>query len=271
MITRYAFIALLFSGTALAQAPALPTAEDAWEDWYTIELIVFEQSAAGRGVPPPSVSAPDYSSAVELEEVFAAQAADPAPNPVQRPPASGLLSVPKNKYQLANVYGYLKRSAAYRPLIHLAWTQGLGPFDDMPPVRLAGGAVLVTRMPNVFNQSMIGNNPSPDNPGWPQPVKIQEVTGSAVFSMGNQPQLTLDLVLRTEPHFNPLRAASPARGNDEERFNIWHLREHRAMEPGSLHYFDHRRFGVIATVTPYVPAADQLDAAEPTSASTPDR
>lgn len=167
-MTRYdikilGWIGLLLCPAAFAATPALETHEDRW---YQVELILFKH--LDDQDPKESEQWPDLTGAklpadvLELSEIpppppatesAEALPATPSPAPVwqatsgtqtEAPGTEAPLPVayeilPAEEYQLQSVYGSLKRSSRYRPLLHLAWRQITVGDEDTKPVLLYSG------------------------------------------------------------------------------------------------------------------------------------
>lgn len=250
-----------FSPIVAAQGPLLPGADELYEDWYNVELIVFAQNRANHGVPAPGLVEPQISTALELDRLFEEQmrgvaVEEPA---TPRPPSSGFAPLPISERQLTDVYQRLEASSSYQPIVHAGWRQLATPYREARAVRIQGGEILDRRQKQLLDQHTADES-LPANDPWPRVEMITTIDGTAKLSLGNEPQLLLDLIFRTRDTFNPLRNISRAyQSQDEQHFNTWHLREHRAMDTGELQYFDHRRFGVVALVTPWQPVTDNLN------------
>jgi len=145
-------------------------------------------------------------------------------------------------YQLDAIRGGLRNSSGYTVLLHRAWRQ-VG-YD-------AGHAIAYP-----INTRVDSGNYS--------------LQGSVTLVRERYLHLDVDLQLTTEGSTSPARYSAETVGKPAYR-----LHENRRMRSRELHYFDHPRFGMIATVTPYdapedepEPEPDATDA-EPEAADIP--
>jgi len=126
-------------------------------------------------------------------------------------------------YQMNNVVGSLRRSAGYHVILHKAWRQRDSD-TVVIPVNVADGK--------------------------------QQLSGEFSLSRKRYLHFDVDLVLAaanagvTTSYMEPA-ATSPVYVLHEKR---------RIKKSRTLHYFDHPRFGVIATVTPYQSAEEIQEA-----------
>jgi hypothetical protein len=96
---------------------------------YRVEIIVFENlrrdarpEDPGRPPMPPPVTIDDPlgGALVVAEDGSAESAVD---EPAMLEPAAPLFFAPADEFGLAEAWARLRRSSAYRPLLHEAWTQ----------------------------------------------------------------------------------------------------------------------------------------------------
>lgn len=230
-------------------------------DWYTVELLVFQQAAERN--PPPSAepAVPDTSDAVHLQERFEQTAGEdvmagpllPLPNALRFLPA------PEGTGTLDEARVRLERSPRYRPIVRLAWRQRVAAFSDPVPVRVQGGKVLARREPESVEPALLRDA----GPDADRELAIHEVDGTVALVRGRFLHLRLDLVFREQAP-SILARGAPTYGDTGpySAHPTWHIAERREIQPGELQYFDHRRFGVIAVATPWL-------APEPDSESAP--
>lgn len=248
---KYLILTLLLLPALPAAAQSSSDPENA--DWYTVELVVFEQ-ASDRSAPPPDPVVPDTANAVILEERFSRPAAeDVQTGPLlPLPDALRFLPAPDGTLTLDEAYARLERSPRYRPILRMAWRQRVGGLRNPVPVRVQGGEELGrlgsdengTALPAPSIRQGISNTPR----------AIREVDGTIALVRGRYLHLQLDLVFREPGTSLVTRGVAPAYGNagPYARFPTWHIAERREIRPGELQYFDHRRFGVIAVATPWL-------------------
>lgn len=225
-------------------------------DWYTVELIVFEQ-AGDRNVPPPDPVVPDTSGAVLLEERFDERlTGDERTTPLfPLPDALRFLPAPPDTRTLGEARDRLERSPRYRPILRMAWRQRVGAFRDPLPVRVHGGAELGRLPPEAVTATTL-TRPGLEEDGRKaaDPRAIEEVDGTVSLVRGRYLHLNVDLVFREPRGSLVTPGAVPARedAGPYAAYPTWHIAERREIQPDKLQYFDHRRFGVIAVVTPWL-------------------
>lgn len=261
------FILLLIAtATAQAQQPDDPPSAD----WYTVQLLVFEQASERDPPPPADPVVPDTGNAVSLRERLERAAPDDRrPRPMLPLPESlRFLPAPEQSRTLGEVELRLERSPRYRPVVRLAWRQRVAPFSDPVPVRVQGGEELGRLRPKGVEEPLLAE-PGADAGGN---RAITEVDGTVALVRGRYLHLHVDLVFRERARSIISRATITGYGDSGPfaAYPTWHIGERREIRPGELQYFDHRRFGVIAVATPWLapetenqgpegPAADLMD------------
>ena len=124
---------------------------------------------------------------------------------------------PESSYQLGGIVYGLKQSRGYSVLLHTAWRQ---PAYDS---RNAIGYAVDTSVPNGSKRL------------------------SGRINLVRERYLHLDVDLLLSSAYATLSVSDDAGGSP-----VYELRERRRIKKsGTVHYFDHPRFGMIATVTPY--------------------
>jgi len=223
-------LASILAGPAQAQTEAL-------QPRYAVEVIIFEhvdQSRSTQEVPvPPTLFGPG-------------ETANPRPGPMEDNPGEPLsfllldprlgepdfLSLAPGEKVLEPAYRRLERLDAYRPLVHLAWSQQAWPRDAAEALNLAETGLAP--------------------PG---------LSGQLTLYKERYVHLALDLKLGST-------AASLGTATDAPRSSAGNARivESRRLRGEDVQYFDNPRFGAIAQVwkltapeadTP--PAADTAD------------
>jgi len=272
--------------------------EEPAPDYYRIEFIVFrynhQQEPAYRWPGEPDTSAaldlfapptPDDPALGLLDDsrlhqaVFGDAAAHldaldntpvSGPSLVEIAHPAPIQALSDDQMTLNREWQRLERNAAYQPLIHRGWQQIAAPFEDAQAIQIHGGALLVAgqKLTPVFefgNQSTSGI----------EQAAVREIDGTITFERSRYLHLKLDLALHvpiTEaPISNPL--AAPLRDSPDalpanQSYRSYRLLEQRQIKIGSLNYFDHRHFGVIARVEKWEPPKpgeiDPLTAADQT-------
>lgn len=221
-------------------------------DWYTVELLVFEQ-ASGRNPPPPADPVvPDTADAVALQERFERTAAEDvmAGPMLPLPQALRFLPASEDAGTLEEARVRLERSPRYRPIVRLAWRQRVSAFSDPVPVRVQGGEVLARREPESMEPALLREAGRKDD----RELAIHEVDGTVALVRGRYLHLHVDLVFRERAPSILARGPAPTYGDTGpySAFPTWHIAERREIQPGELQYFDHRRFAVIAVAMPWL-------------------
>lgn len=255
---------LTFLLLATLPASAQPLGDRGEAEWFTVEVLVFEQ-ASDRSVPPPEPVIPDTAGAVVLEERFRQSAADDVRSTplFPLPDAVRFLPAPDGARLLEEAQARLERSARYRPILRMAWRQRAGTMSNPMPVRVRGGREIghlppgeaAATLPATVRKGVTG----PDSPD-----AIREVDGTLALVRGRYLHFHADLVFREPDTSLVTRGAAPAfrRASPYSAFPTWHIAERREIEPGQIQYFDHRRFGMIAVAMPWLapePAVEQPD------------
>lgn len=231
-------------------------------DWYTVELLVFEQASQRNPPPPADPAVPDTTDAVDLQEQFEQTAPDDvmAGPLLPLPRALRFLPAPEGAGTLDEARIRLERSPRYRPIVRLAWRQRVAAFSDPVPVRVRGGEVLARREPESVGPALLRETGQDTD----RELAVHEVDGKVALVRGRYLHLHVDLVFRERAPSILARGTAPTYGDTGpySAFPTWHIAERREIQPGELQYFDHRRFGVIAVATPWLTL-------EPDSESTP--
>ena len=209
-----AMLALAISFTALL---AIPTGASARS--FVIEIIVFDD-LSGEGLHtehwPADPGKPSLQDAVELvhsREGGSEQA------------ARAYRLVNRSVFALSDVWASLRRSARYRPFLHVGWRQ---------PGLSHGAARPVHVSPHLGVRRTGGPEPE----GGEHPA----VDGTVKVSLARYLHVDLDLVYsRPGNGENAAPNAIPAR---------FRLVSERRMRSGELHYIDHPLFGVLALIRP---------------------
>lgn len=265
---KHLILTLLLLAALPAAAQSSSDPEDA--DWYTVELVVFEQ-ASDRSAPPPDPVVPDTANAVVLEERFSRSAAeDVQTGPLlPLPDALRFLPAPDGTLTLDEAYARLERSPRYRPILRMAWRQRVGGLRNPVPVRVQGGEELGRLGSDEIETALPASSIRRGVSNTPDSRAIREVDGTVALVRGRFLHLQLDLVFREPGSSLVTRGVAPAYGNagPYARFPTWHIAERREIRPGELQYFDHRRFGVIAVATPWL--VPEKEPAQPDIAANP--
>ncbi len=147
--------------------------------------------------------------------------------------------LPPEEFVLAGAWDRLSRSPDYRPLIHMAWTQPAAPFGEPQPVRIHGGPVVFRqdRDPSFLLMPVVS-----------EPAVVETVDGVVALERGRYLHLRLDLALHQK---NGDRRAHPSDFETQRQAGDYltqRLIERRQITDNTINYFDHKHFGVIASV-----------------------
>ncbi len=264
-------LTLLLGGLPCTQAqitsPETPGEGVDAERRYTVEMIIFEyadnaqaddETYIAETVEPPALEP------LEGELVFTDRQATvdnlaPGSKPsLAEIPLShqiGLSLLEPEQYTMHDIYKKLRTLDAYKPIMHVAWTQTTVEKDLTPPVRLRmlGTAPLrldgyltlyLSRYLHLVVDLALDAEPS-----------AQSYSGSAVPSMDGETQG--GYVYSDKPDLQPSRI----------RYRIF---EDRIFKSGDLRYFDHPKFGVLAKITRHESAnQDANPIADPAAAILP--
>ena len=238
-----AMLALAITFTAVL---AIPTGASARA--FVVEIIVFDDPS-GDGLHaehwPADPGKPPLQDAVELvhsREGGSEQA------------ARAYRLVGRSGFALSGVWDSLRRSARYRPFLHVGWRQPGLSHGAARPVRdcLDGHYVLSVDGTGYFSSSRVhcaqccvgphlGVRRATGGPG-PEGGERPAVDGTVKVSLARYLHVALDLV-----YSRPGNDETAAPNADPARFR---LVSERRMRSGELHYFDHPLFGVLALIRP---------------------
>ena len=207
---RRTFVGAISTLLLGASAPLL-----AADDWYTIEVAIFErlsEAALAEERWPERID--------ESRSGLSFSASDRARVKVLtagRAEASSVVKVSRKSLAYGGLMSRMARSGQFRPLVHMGWRQpGLSKTEAVP-VSVSGAS-----------------SASPE---------ASEVRGTLRLYRSRYLHLEANLVLA-----KPVAAYAPANTNSATRFS---LRESRRMRSGELHYLDHPLFGMLVRVTPF--------------------
>ena len=199
----------------LAAILAMPAG--AADRWYTVEMIVFddpENEHLHAEHWPADPGEPSLQGAVELGHE---RGSDGAAH------AFPLLS--RSQLSLGAVWSSLRRSARYRPFLHLGW-------------RLPGLPRRAARPAHVSLRLGDGGAGAAGRVGGERPA----AHGTVTVSLARYLQVEVDLL-----YHRPENGADVASNTAPTRFR---LVSERRMRSGELHYIDHPLFGVLIRLAP---------------------
>ena len=203
---------------AFALTAMLACTADAAQQWYTVEIIVFDVPG-NEGLHaehwPADPGEPSLEGAVGLTPAF------------EGVPGGGVHAfrlLDRADLSLDRVRSTLRRSARYRPLLHAGWRlPGL-------PRNAARPAYVGTRLAAAGD----GNDPP-------------AVRGTVKVSVARYLHVELDLLYR--------RSGDDVAAAPEGTPTWFRLESERRMRSRELHYIDHPLFGVLVRITPFAPAS----------------
>jgi len=252
----------LAGATASAQQdPAAPAPGTAEPVRYTVEVIIFtyqDASSAGNETftppdPLPDDSFGDPAPGAGLEEgpVFDDRAANASPRPatdgaagsgpLQEIPARARIELERlqpEAFGMQDTWRKLRQLDAYRPILHVAWTQTTHEKMASPalPLRALGDPPLGLDGSISLYQSRFLH------------LDV-DLTLDASGDAGRDSHRTA-----TDRLVNPDATAEGVTGEGETG-GLWlppvryRITEDRIMRDGEVRYFDHPRFGMLARVT----------------------
>ena len=193
-------------------------AADAAQQWYVVEIIVFD-TPGNEGLHaehwPADPGEPSLEGAVALTPGF------------EGAPGGGIHAfrlLDRADLSLDRVRNTLRRSARYRPLLHAGWRLPGLPRNAARPAYIGAGLAAEGN----------GNDPP-------------AVRGTVKVSVARYLHVELDLLYRLS---GADAAAAP------EGTPTWsRLESERRMRSRELHYIDHPLFGVLMRITPSAPAS----------------
>lgn len=206
----------------LALTAMLACTADAAQQWFTVEIVVFDDPrslALHDEHWPPDPGEPSLEGAVELTVPIGEEPDGGVPH------AFRLLD--RSELSLSGAWDALRRSARHRPLLHAGWR--------LPGVR-----------PGAARPAHLGVSlaaPSGGGSGGGPP----SVHGTVKISLVRYLHVEIDLL-----YSRFADGAVAASDGTPARFR---LEAQRRMRSGELHYIDHPLFGVLMRVTPFLTAS----------------
>lgn len=183
---------------------------------YQVEMIIFEHlyPDVDSELWHTGQKLPDLTDSIELG--------------TDHNSSTAFQVLPAHKYILGNIYGALKTSKSYRPLLHIAWQQP---------------ALTSSRAESVHIRKVEG-------------VSEQDNFQDAFVKVDGIVRIRASTFLHADVDlayfFQSVPASQIAVGNvntDPQRANFVRLTESRRMKLNELHYFDHPLFGVVMRVS----------------------
>lgn len=207
-------LALAATFAAMLAIPAVASAR-----WLTVEIVVFDD-LHGEGLHdehwPADPGEPSIEDAVEIVHSPGGEAGGAA---------RAYRLVNRSALALDGIWGSLRRSARYRPFLHVGWRQ-----QGLPPG---------TARPAHVGPHLGDLGAGAAGPGGGERPTVQ---GTVKVSVARYLHVDLDLVYR-----RPGNGEAETPGTAPARFR---LVSERRMRYGELHYFDHPLFGVLMRIRP---------------------
>ena len=207
---------------ALALTAMLACTADAAQQWYTVEIIVFD-TPGGEGLDaehwPADPGEPSLEGAVELT---------PAPGDAPDGGVHAFRLLDRADLSLSGAFRTLRRSARYRPLLHAGWRLPGLPRSAARPAHVG---------PRLGAAAASGSENDPP-----------AVRGTVKVSVARYLHVELDLLYRLS---GDDMAAVP-----EGTPRWFRLESERRMRSRELHYIDHPLFGVLVWITPFQTASE---------------
>lgn len=278
-------------------------AETVEEQWYEIEIIIFENlDQAGisseswpnnPGLPnyndaielmPPQTTTPENSEAINLDNVFSTDSAMPdesaGPAVTEELPAAEpalpepFQMLPNDELNLTAQEIKLSSSEHHYPLLHVAWRQPVLSQEEAKAVHIYSN--MEQAQTDDMQSSLEALAIPPHNefftyqasPDEESPMNV--IDGTIKITRGRYLHLEADILYRVQPEDNNQFNIFGFKKHDEE-LTVFRMQESRRLRSGELHYFDHPLFGMLVMITPYQLPDQQLEEAEtfPLGESTP--
>lgn len=244
MIRLLTIIALLLAFVPLSSA-------ETQDDWYDIELIIFEHKATPGAAAESWIAdpgAPDLGQAIEL-----APPLDIAPHPHPELLSGATVRMPYRKLdaselKLGRLFNRLTVSGVYMPLLHVAWRQ---PANPSQPVR--GVHVSNTPIEQADDWHLPSSDLFIDTRTMPAPASnVAAVDGIVSLQRTRFLHMNLDLLLSDPAAEAAESSMFSIFSRRENRPKVYRLQAQRRIRVNEVHYFDHPVIGVIVQVSPYV-------------------
>ena len=222
-------------------------------DWFEVEAVLFAYTEPDAGdewwYENPGL--PSRHQTIGLIMDTAAPVKGETPEAADEADLMPYLALPKGNYQLGGVRRVLELSAAYRPLLHVAWQQ-------------PGLAVRDVRAIHLDNTRFEKKTAEPDEAPADAEQKQPEYTPpDKVFDGIIRLRKSRFLHLDVDFAYFPEVLEQPGPDSRDEaagrvRLSTDYVRftESRRVKPDELHYFDHPLFGLIVQVRKIISADD---------------
>lgn len=208
----------------------------AQEQWYQVEIIVFEQTddaALDAESWDPNPGYPPIERSIPLTK--------PGESPIEEPGLYAFLILDRATHKLQKAWRRIRKARSLRPLLHLAWNQpGISKRGSqwthiyVPPAELKDpGATASLLQPPTTSGSL------------QRPL----TSGAFQESIVAAPLPVLDGILRVY-RSRYLHVDVDLLYHRSEVDTPFRFQTSRRMRSGELHYLDHPLFGLLILVTP---------------------
>lgn len=196
---------------------------------FSVEVIIFRYTQdVGTG---SERFLPDEPDPVPLDDDLTI-VDEPSYSPAEEPeplPDTELVLLREDEYRLGDVFDRLERLDVYEPVMHFGWTQATWPQEQSEALPLYR-----------FARPPAG------------------LDGSLTLYLNRFLHLVVDLQLEAPERAVTQRAPAPGYGDTPSLRNsgndlptppvYYRIRDDRILKNGELRYYDHPKFGVLATV-----------------------
>ncbi len=222
------------------------------EDWYQVEVVLFEYTEPDAGgelwYENPGLPSPVQTIGLLMESADSvasnASGKSDLENPV--PEADNLapyLALPKQDYRLEGVRRTLASSTNYRPLLHVAWQQPGLDRRNVRAVRLDSA-----RLERITAKQRGAAKPADAVNGseYMPPVKVFD----GIVRLRKSRFLHLDVDFAYFPvSLKQPDLATPEQAAKYESVDYVRLTQSRRIKPEEINYFDHPLFGLLIQVS----------------------
>lgn len=245
----------LITALLLASLPFAALQAEEQEDWFEIEIIVFEhRSQAARDAEAwnSDPGHPDTESAIELApslQQVAQELGTLIPVSARDLPYQQLEGA---QLRLRRLHDRLAAASEYAPLAHMAWRQPVVSGQPGRAVRIHAGQ---------DQEDGAGRLPASalfiDTRAVRPPVAAGPVVDGVVRVHRNRfLHVNIDLLLQEGRQEQANGGMPVIFSRNEPDARAYRLQEQRRVRSGEIHYFDHPVVGVIVLLTPYEKGSD---------------
>jgi len=196
---------------------------------YTVEIVVFsylEDVSVGTEVFPPELIEPPSE---EMEEIVVKERQRRHPDAIGLEP----ILLTEEEFTMHKVIEQFELLDAYETVLHVGWIQAGFPQDDTEPMELSAFGIPPEGLAGSFT------------------LYLGRYLHLVVDLAMDAPAAEEELVVASEPafYFGDSRLQLEAEIEPEEGPVRYRIQENRIIKNAEVRYFDHPKFGVVATVT----------------------